>query len=63
MHIYHILIHSSVNGHLGGYYVLAIVNRAAMNIQVHVSFSVKVLSGYMLQAGLLDHMVVLYLVF
>ena len=34
----HILfIHSSVDGHLGGLYLLAIVSNAAMNIGVHVS--------------------------
>ena len=38
--MYHIfLIHSSVNEHLGFLHVLAIVNSAAMNIGVHVSFS------------------------
>ena len=52
MYIYHIcLIHSSVDGHLGCFYVLPIVNSAAMNMQVHVSFSRKVLSGYMPKSG------------
>ena len=38
--MYHsFLIHSSANGHLGSYYVLAIVNSATMNIGVHMSLS------------------------
>ena len=49
---YHIFfIHSSVDGHLGCFYVLAIVNRAAMNIGVYVSFWIMVLSGYMPRSG------------
>ena len=31
-------IHSSIDGHLDCYYVLTIVNSAALNIGVHVSF-------------------------
>ena len=52
VHIYHIfLIHSSVNGYLRCFHILAIVNSAAMNIWVHISFSRKVLSGYMPKSG------------
>ena len=40
-------IHSSVDGHLDCFHVLAIVNSAAMNIPIHVSFSILVSSGYM----------------
>ena len=46
------LIHSSDDGHLGCFHVFAIVNTAAVNMQVCVSFSSKVLSGYMPRSGI-----------
>ena len=53
VYIYHIfLIHLSVDEHLGCFHVLAIVNSAAMNLCVHASFSMKVLSGYMPKRGI-----------
>ena len=51
--MYHnFFIHSSVDGHLGCFHVLAIVNSAAMNKCIHVSFSILVSSGYMPRSGI-----------
>ena len=45
--MYHIfLIHSSVDGQLGCFHVLVIVNSAAMHIGEHVSFRIIVLSRH-----------------
>ena len=53
MYIYHnFFIHSSVDGHLGCFHVLAIVNSAARNISIHVSFSILVSSGYIPRSGI-----------
>ena len=53
MYIYHnFFIHSSVDGHLGCFHVLAIVNSAAVSNGIHVSFSILVSSGYMPRSGI-----------
>ena len=52
--MYHIFfIHSSVDGHLGCFHDLAIVNSAAINIGVHVSFWIMDFSQYMPSTGIL----------
>ena len=39
-------------GHLGCFHVLAIVNSAAVNTEVHVSFRIVVFSGYIPRKGI-----------
>ena len=56
-------MHSSVNGHLGCFYVLVIVNSAEMNSGIHVSFQFWFPQDICLGGGLLGHMVILFLVF
>ena len=53
MLIHHIFyIHSSVEGHLDSFKLLAIINKAAMNIVEHVSLlHVGASSGYMRRSG------------
>ena len=53
MYVYHnIFINSSVDGHLGCFHVLVIVNSAAENNGIHVSFSILISSGYMPRSGI-----------
>jgi len=49
---YNFFIYSSVDGHLGCFHVLAIVNSAAMKIRVDVSFRIVVFSAYMPSSGI-----------
>ena len=51
--MYHtFFIHSPVDGHLGCFHVLIILNSAAVNNGIHVSFSILVSSGYMPRSGM-----------
>ena len=43
--------HSSTDGHLGCFHVLAIVNSAAMNTGVHESFHITLFSEYIPRSG------------
>ena len=47
-----IFIHSSVNGQLCCFYIWAVVNTAAMNIEVQVSFQIILLSRYKPRNGI-----------
>ena len=53
VYMYHnFFIHSSVDGHLGCFHVLAFVNSAAVDNGIHVSFSILVSLGYMPRSGI-----------
>ena len=62
--MYHsFLFHSSADGHLGCFHVLAIINSAVINTGVHVSLSVLVSMVYMPSSGIAGYMTVLFAVF
>ena len=66
VYIYHIFfIHSSADGHLGCDRVLAIVNNAAMNVGVQRALwdSDFIFSDTHPEVKLLDHVIVLFLIF
>ena len=50
--MYICFIRSSVDGHLGCFHVLTIVNSAAMNTGEHVSFWIIIFSRYMPRSGI-----------
>ena len=52
VYTHHIFIHSPVDGHLGCFHVLAIVNSAALNIGVHVPFQIRIFSRYIPKIGI-----------
>ena len=53
--MYNFRIHSSVDGHLGCFNVLAIVNSAAMNNGIHMFFQFWFPQGICLGVGFLGH--------
>ena len=62
--MYHILcVHSSVVGHLGSFQLLAIINKAAVNIVEHASLLHVVSSEYMPMSGIADSPIVLCPIF
>ena len=63
-YLYYIFFnHSSFNGHLGFFPVLAIVKSAAMNIGGMYLFELEFCLDICPGVGLLDHMVIRFLVF
>ena len=58
-------IHSSIDGHVGCFHILTIVNNAAMTIEIHVSFLFSVLfsSDEGPEVELVDHVLILLLNF
>ena len=50
--MHHIFIHFSGDGHWGCFHILAILNSAAVNTGIHVSFQSRILSGFLPSSGL-----------
>ena len=50
--LYHIIIHSPVGGLSGCFYVSTVVDVAAMNTGVHISFRIVVSQGHMPRRGI-----------
>ena len=51
--MYHIFFTpSSIDGHLGCFHVLFVVNSAAMNIGIHASFQIMIVFEYMPRSGI-----------
>ena len=63
MYVYTHFVYSSVQGHVGCFQLLAIMNNAVMNIGVQVSVWVLVFNSFwhIPRRELLDHMIILYL--
>ena len=60
--MYHIsFIYSSVDGHLGCFHVLAIVDSASVNPGMYISFWIMVFSGYMPRIGIAGSCMCVYI--
>ena len=58
VNVHSCFIHSSTYGHLGCFQILAIVNNAAINIEVHIFFQISVLSFLQINSQKWNHCVI-----